>query len=63
MAKRRLRAAGKFKFWFNCSAAVAGRHEVAHMRALERKVRALAKASKGRMTFKFLDAGDSLRVI
>ncbi len=63
MAKRRMKAAGKFKFWFNCSAAVAGRHEVAHMRALERKVRALAKASSGRMTFKFLDAGDSLRVI
>jgi beta-lactamase superfamily II metal-dependent hydrolase len=63
MAKRRLKTPGKFKFWFNCSAAVAGRNEVGHMRALERKVRTLAKASQGRMTFKFLDAGSSLRVI
>ena len=63
MAKRRLKAPGKFKFWFNCSAAVAGRNEVGHMRALERKARTLAKASQGRMTFKFLDAGSSLRVI
>jgi beta-lactamase superfamily II metal-dependent hydrolase len=63
MAKQRMKAAGKFKFWFNCSAAVAGPHELAHMRALERKVRRLAKDSKGRMTFKFLEAGSSLRVI
>ena len=64
MAKRRMKAApGKFKFWFNCSAAVADKKDVAHMRALERKVRTLAKASKGRMTFKFLEAGDSLRVV
>jgi beta-lactamase superfamily II metal-dependent hydrolase len=64
MAKRRLKAPGKFKFWFNCSAAVvADRDDASQMRAVERKVRALAKASKGRMTFAFLDAGDSLRVL
>ena len=63
MAKRRLKAPGKFKFWFNCSAAVADRKDVAHMRTVERKVKALAKASGGRMTFKFLEAGDSLRVV
>jgi beta-lactamase superfamily II metal-dependent hydrolase len=63
MAKRRMKAPGDFRFWFNCSSAVAGSHEVAHMRAIERKVRALAKSSKGRMTFRFLEAGSSLRVI
>jgi hypothetical protein len=63
MAKQRLKAPGKFKFWFNCSAAVADRKDVTHMRAVERKVHALAKSSKGRMTFQFLDAGDSLRVL
>ena len=63
MVKQRLKAPGKFKFWFNCSAAVAGRHEVAHMRDVDRKVRSLAKASKGRMTFTFLESGSSLRVI
>jgi beta-lactamase superfamily II metal-dependent hydrolase len=63
MAKRRLKAPGKFKFWFNCSAAVTDGKDAVHMRAVERKVRALAKGSSGRMTFKFLEAGDSLRVV
>jgi hypothetical protein len=63
MVKQRLKAPGRFKFWFNSSAAVAGRNEVAHMRDVERKVGSLAKASKGRMTFSFLQAGSSLRVI
>lgn len=63
MATQRLKMPGKFKFWFNASAAVVGRHEVAHMRDVEKKVRSLAQASKGRMTFKFLEAGDSLRVV
>lgn len=63
MATQRLKIPGNFKFWFNASAAVVGRNEVAHMRDVEKKVRSLAQASKGRMTFKFLDAGDSLRVI
>jgi beta-lactamase superfamily II metal-dependent hydrolase len=63
MVKRRLKAAGKFKFWFNSSAAVAGRNEAAHMRDVEQTVRKLAKASRSRMTFKFLEAGSSLRVI
>jgi hypothetical protein len=63
MVKQRLKAPGRFKFWFNSSAAVAGRNEVAHMRDVERKVGSLAKASKGRMTFTFLEAGSSLRVI
>ena len=60
MAKQRLKTPGNFKFWFNSSAAVAGRHEVAHMRDVEKKVRSLARASKGRMKFKFLEAGSSL---
>ena len=63
MATQRLKIPGNFKFWFNASAAVVGRNEVAHMRDVEKKVRSLAQASKGRMTFKFLEAGDSLRVI
>jgi beta-lactamase superfamily II metal-dependent hydrolase len=63
MVKQRLKAAGNFKFWFNSSAAVAGRNEVAHMRDVEKTVGRLARASKGRMTFKFLEAGSSLRVI
>jgi beta-lactamase superfamily II metal-dependent hydrolase len=63
MAKRRLKAPGKFKFWFNCSEAVVDGKDAAHMQAVERKARALAKASKGRMTVKFLDAGSSLRVV
>jgi beta-lactamase superfamily II metal-dependent hydrolase len=64
MAKRRLKAPGRFKFWFNCSGAVVtDRSDAAQMRAVERKVRTLARSSKGRMTFKFLDAGSSLRVI
>jgi beta-lactamase superfamily II metal-dependent hydrolase len=63
MAKQRVKAAGKFKFWFNSSAAVAGRNEIAHMRDVERKVRSLAAGSKGKMTFEFLQSGSSLRVI
>jgi beta-lactamase superfamily II metal-dependent hydrolase len=64
MAQKRLKAAGgKFKFWFNCSSSVAGPDEKDHMIALETKVKAVAKGSKGRMTFKFLETGSSLRVI
>jgi beta-lactamase superfamily II metal-dependent hydrolase len=63
MAKQRLKAPGKFKFWFSSSAAVTGRNEAAHMRDVEKRVRNLAQTSKGRMTFKFLDTGSSLRVI
>jgi hypothetical protein len=64
MAKQRLKAAGgNFKFWFNCSSQVAGPDEKGHMLELEKKVKAVAKTSKGRMTFKFLEKGSSLRVI
>jgi len=63
MAKQRLKTPGNFKFWFNSSAAVVGRHEVGHMRDVEKTVRSLARASKGRMTFKFLETGSSLRVL
>jgi hypothetical protein len=63
MAKQRLKAPGRFKFWFSSSAAVTGRNEAAHMRDVEKRVRNLAQASKGRMTFRFLDTGSSLRVI
>lgn len=63
MAKQRLKTPGKFKFWFNSSAAVTGRNEKPHMRDVEQKVRSLAAGSKGRMTFEFLASGSSLRVI
>jgi beta-lactamase superfamily II metal-dependent hydrolase len=63
MVKQRLKARGKFKFWFNSSAAVAGRNEKPHMRDVERTVRSLAAGSKGKMTFEFLESGSSLRVI
>lgn len=64
MAEHRLKAPGRFKFWFNSSAAVAtdpkGR---AHMRNVELLVAKLAKSSGGRMTFKFLESGNHLRVL
>jgi beta-lactamase superfamily II metal-dependent hydrolase len=64
MAKHRLKAPGKFKFWFNSSEAVSeDEHPAAHMREVERTVRKLATNSGGRMTFKFLETGSSLRVI
>jgi hypothetical protein len=63
MAKQRVKAPGKFKFWFNSSAAVAGRNEMAHMRDVEQKVRSLAAGTKGKMTFEFLQSGSSFRVI
>ncbi|HZM91857.1 MAG TPA: MBL fold metallo-hydrolase [Vicinamibacterales bacterium] len=63
MAKQRVKAPGKFKFWFNSSAAVAGRNEMAHMRDVEQKVRSLAAGTKGKMTFAFLQSGSSFRVI
>ncbi len=63
MVKQRLKAPGKFKFWFNSSAAVAGRNEKPHMGEVEQKVRSLAAGSNGKMTFEFLESGSSLRVI
>jgi beta-lactamase superfamily II metal-dependent hydrolase len=64
MAKRRLAAPGKFKFWFNSSEAVVEKAAAAeHMAEVEKLVRRLAKNSKGRMIFKFLDDGSSLRVM
>lgn len=64
MAKHRLKAPGKFKFWFNSSEAVSeDEHLADHMREVERAVRKLANNSGGRMTFKFLETGSSLRVI
>jgi hypothetical protein len=64
MVKHRLKARGKFKFWFNSSAAVATEARLRnHMRKVERLVRTLAGGSGGRMTFKFLTTGSSLRVI
>ena len=64
MVKHRLKAPGKFKFWFNSSEAVSDdEHLGEHMREVERTVRKLAKASGGRMTFKFITSGSSIRVI
>jgi beta-lactamase superfamily II metal-dependent hydrolase len=64
MVKHRLKAPGRFKFWFNSSEAVLkDKNRRAHMRAVEKRVRKLAKSSGGRMTFKFLKTGSSLRVI
>jgi beta-lactamase superfamily II metal-dependent hydrolase len=64
MAKHRLKAPGKFKFWFNSSKAVltkADRRD--HMREVEKTVKSLAKKSGGRMTFRFLETGNSLNVV
>ena len=63
MAKQRLKTPGKFKFWFNSSAAVTGHNEKPHMRDVERKVRSLAAGSNSQMTFEFLETGSSMRVI
>jgi hypothetical protein len=64
MAKRRLAAPGKFKFWFNSSEAVVEKADAAeHMGEVEKLVKRLAKNSQGRMTSKFLDNGSSIRVM
>jgi beta-lactamase superfamily II metal-dependent hydrolase len=64
MAERRLAVPGAFKFWFNSSRAVTKAGEpAAHMAAVEDLVRALARSSRGRMTFKFLTHGSSLAVV
>jgi beta-lactamase superfamily II metal-dependent hydrolase len=64
MVKHRSKQAGKFKFWFNTSQAVEEDKELAeHMGEIEKLVRGLAKSSKARMTFKFLESGSSLRVV
>ena len=56
MARRRLTAQGSFKFWFNSSSAVVTKVDPSkHMAKVEKLVKALAAASNGRMTFKFLD--------
>jgi hypothetical protein len=64
IAKRRLAAPGKFKFWFNSSQAVVASPAAAgHMDEVEKLVRRLAGNSQGRMAFKFLVNGSSLKVI
>src|SRR5262245_41269476 len=64
MVKHRLNAPGNFKFWFSSSEAVLqDPKRRAHMRNVEQTVRRLAKSSGGRMAFKFLENGSSLRVI
>lgn len=63
MFNHRLKQPGKFRFWFNSSAAVEEEADLAeHMAAMERDVRGYAKRSKGRLTFKFLQNGSALRV-
>ena len=63
MVKHRMKAAGRFKFWFNSSEAVLDDEDkAAHMRAVEAKVVRHATRSGGRMSFKFLQAGSSFRV-
>ncbi len=63
MVKHRMKQPGNFKYWFNCSEAVAEPKFRTHMREVEKTVKRLASKSGGRMTFKFLDTGDSLRVV
>ena len=64
MFEHRMKAAGRFKFWFNNSAAVEEDEGLrAHMRELEARTRALAASSRGRMTCRFLTKGSSLRVL
>jgi beta-lactamase superfamily II metal-dependent hydrolase len=64
MVKKRMKAPGKFKFWFNSSEAVAEDEKSGrHMREVERTVRRLAKSSGGRMAFKFIESGSSIRVV
>jgi beta-lactamase superfamily II metal-dependent hydrolase len=66
MARRRLAAsgAGKFKFWFNSSEAVSENAKaIEHMGQAQKLVKSLAKNSKGRMSFKFIESGSSLRVV
>ena len=64
MVKHRLKQEGKFRFWFNSSAAVEEVADLAkHMAGLEKRVREIAKESKGRLTFKFLQSGSALRVM
>ena len=63
MVKHRKKAPGAFKFWFNSSAAVlSDGKKAAHMRAVQKAVATHAKASGGRMTFQFLEAGSSFSV-
>lgn len=67
IAERRLAidsGTGNFKLWFNSSEAVSDKPEAAaHMAEVEKLVRQLAKNSKGRMKFKFLQSGSSLPVM
>jgi beta-lactamase superfamily II metal-dependent hydrolase len=64
MFNHRLKQDGRFKFWFNSSAAVEEDADLAaHMADVEKKVRGLAKKSNGRLTFKFLENGSAMRVI
>jgi beta-lactamase superfamily II metal-dependent hydrolase len=66
MARRRMAAkgAGAFKFWFNSSEAVSEKAAaVQHMAELQRIVKGLAKNSGGRMTFKFIESGSSLKIM
>lgn len=64
MVKHRLKAPGKFKFWFNSSEAVVEEPAfAAHMKEVQKVTKRLAANSGGRMTFKFLETGSSLRVI
>ena len=64
IAKRRLAAPAKFKFWFNSSQAVVASPAAAgHMAEVEKLVRRLAGSSTGRMAFKFLVNGSSLKVM
>ena len=50
-----------FKFWFNSSAAVSA--EPDHMAEIEKIVKAQAKKSSGRFTFKFLTSGSTMTIL
>jgi beta-lactamase superfamily II metal-dependent hydrolase len=62
MFRRRLVVSEKpFRFWFNSSKAVSAEPE--HMAEVERLVKKLANAGKGRFTFEFLTKGSTIKIL
>jgi beta-lactamase superfamily II metal-dependent hydrolase len=64
VAKRRLARPGNFKFWFTSSHGMTKKQlAIAHMVKVEKLVKKLAHTSHGRLSFKFIDSGSSVRVL
>lgn len=64
VAKRRLARPGNFKFWITSSHGMTkSKLAIAHMIRVEKLVKRLAHTSQGRMSFKFIDSGSSVRVL